>query len=450
MVLHQSFRHDLQAARMCETNQTGEPALQKLAKYHARGLPSEGCSHDFLAVQMVADDMTRVVPLGLVIAVLFVSAASALEEPPRPDPNPLRSQSLKSDGHPAPLPQRKPQGSNEKFKSENVAPRIAAARAKCEKLLEGAVLDYQYLSPVRAGACGAQTPILVKSIGADPPVVISPPATMNCTLAAALSVWLEDVVQPAAKTLGTSVVRMRNASSYKCRRRYGAANTRISEHAFANALDISEFVLASRQRIRVLGNWPYGARTAALPLAPTLPLPNPRRVAAMLALQDAAISHERTGTNAPVLVERSIGSKILAVSKASANQAFKPTLPPVAQPASSNLLQVSATPSVAMLARTSIASLESNFPISPLPWRGATPSTSKGAHSEAGKADTETPIEPAPPRMLQRDEAATFLHVIHADACKIFETVLGPNANAAHKDHFHFDMKKRRYVKICK
>jgi len=38
---------------------------------------------------------------------------------------------------------------------------------------------------------------------------------------------------------------------------------------------------------------------------------------------------------------------------------------------------------------------------------------------------------------------------IHADGCKTFETVLGPNANVAHRNHFHLDMKKRRYVKIC-
>jgi hypothetical protein len=33
-----------------------------------------------------------------------------------------------------------------------------------------------------------------------------------------------------------------------------------------------------------------------------------------------------------------------------------------------------------------------------------------------------------------------FLEVIHASACKRFRTVLSPNYNAAHHDHFHFDM----------
>jgi len=33
-----------------------------------------------------------------------------------------------------------------------------------------------------------------------------------------------------------------------------------------------------------------------------------------------------------------------------------------------------------------------------------------------------------------------FLKVIHQSACKRFPTVLSPDYNAAHKDHFHFDM----------
>jgi hypothetical protein len=39
------------------------------------------------------------------------------------------------------------------------------------------------------------------------------------------------------------------------------------------------------------------------------------------------------------------------------------------------------------------------------------------------------------------DERA-FLRRLHASACKRFGTVLGPNYNAAHANHFHFDMAK--------
>jgi len=47
------------------------------------------------------------------------------------------------------------------------------------------------------------------------------------------------------------------------------------------------------------------------------------------------------------------------------------------------------------------------------------------------------------------DKRAQFLKDIHDGACKIFGTVLGPEANAAHKTHFHLDIAKRRYSAYC-
>lgn len=38
---------------------------------------------------------------------------------------------------------------------------------------------------------------------------------------------------------------------------------------------------------------------------------------------------------------------------------------------------------------------------------------------------------------------ATFLRRLHGGSCTVFATVLGPEANEAHRDHFHLDMKLR-------
>jgi hypothetical protein len=38
----------------------------------------------------------------------------------------------------------------------------------------------------------------------------------------------------------------------------------------------------------------------------------------------------------------------------------------------------------------------------------------------------------------------------HAGACGIFGTVLGPNANAQHRDHFHFDTASYRSGSYCR
>ncbi|MGI9386612.1 MAG: extensin family protein, partial [Methyloligellaceae bacterium] len=54
---------------------------------------------------------------------------------------------------------------------------------------------------------------------------------------------------------------------------------------------------------------------------------------------------------------------------------------------------------------------------------------------------------------LHRDEPLTpealFLWALHTGACDLFGTVLGPEANQSHRDHFHFDMKKRKYGNYC-
>ena len=45
---------------------------------------------------------------------------------------------------------------------------------------------------------------------------------------------------------------------------------------------------------------------------------------------------------------------------------------------------------------------------------------------------------------ISADQKSKFVKQIHDDACHTFRTVLGPDANEAHKNHFHFDMKQRR------
>jgi hypothetical protein len=44
---------------------------------------------------------------------------------------------------------------------------------------------------------------------------------------------------------------------------------------------------------------------------------------------------------------------------------------------------------------------------------------------------------------------ALFLRGVHRTACGIFATVLGPEANKAHKNHFHLDMAARRNGPFC-
>lgn len=47
------------------------------------------------------------------------------------------------------------------------------------------------------------------------------------------------------------------------------------------------------------------------------------------------------------------------------------------------------------------------------------------------------------------DEQA-FLRDVRDGACRIFGTTLSPDFNAAHRDHFHFDMAQRDFGPICR
>jgi hypothetical protein len=44
---------------------------------------------------------------------------------------------------------------------------------------------------------------------------------------------------------------------------------------------------------------------------------------------------------------------------------------------------------------------------------------------------------------------SAFLKRLHRGACTMFGTVLGPEANEAHRDHFHFDVKERKGPGVC-
>jgi hypothetical protein len=49
-----------------------------------------------------------------------------------------------------------------------------------------------------------------------------------------------------------------------------------------------------------------------------------------------------------------------------------------------------------------------------------------------------------------RADEQAFLRAVRDGACGIFGTTLSPDFNAAHRDHFHFDMAQRDYGSICR
>jgi hypothetical protein len=184
---------------------------------------------------------------------------AAIQEPPLPERNPARNG----------LAKQAPLAPSDMATIPWTEAEIAEAKAKCGEALSSLSLDYEPLPPIKEGLCGAPAPILLKALGQAPEVALDPPATVSCTLAKALSTWLNESGQPQAKALFNSSVTKLHVGSYTCRNRNGGANQPLSEHALANAIDISDFILASGERVPVVDSWPSDN--------PPLPMPNQDR-----------------------------------------------------------------------------------------------------------------------------------------------------------------------------
>ncbi|MDP2410420.1 MAG: extensin family protein [Pseudolabrys sp.] len=95
-----------------------------------------------------------------------------------------------------------------------------------------------------------------RTTGAIMPAVVTPAATLSCPIVSALERWVTGGVQPAAlHWFGSQVVEIKQISAYSCRGMVGAGTSRISEHAFGNALDVAGFVLADGRQIIIKKAW---------------------------------------------------------------------------------------------------------------------------------------------------------------------------------------------------
>ena len=139
-----------------------------------------------------------------------------------------------------------------------MATRIKAARAgadpaACRAVLRQGGLEFAEVTPQQAGFCALHDALRIES-GQAP--LFPADAPMTCKEALAVSLWERQVVQPAAfDELGQAVVRIDHFGSYACRRQYGKQAGPVSEHATANALDVSAFQLADGTQISVARDW---------------------------------------------------------------------------------------------------------------------------------------------------------------------------------------------------
>ncbi len=128
-----------------------------------------------------------------------------------------------------------------------------AALRQCIAKMDRIVARYALL-PDRtfSGQCSALGSVQLRDIGTP----VTNLGAMTCNLGYAFTLWVQSDLQvPAMGEFGSPVVKVETMGTYSCRNINGAATGKLSEHAFANAVDVSAFVLQDGRRISVQGGW---------------------------------------------------------------------------------------------------------------------------------------------------------------------------------------------------
>ncbi|MGK9175286.1 extensin family protein [Yokenella regensburgei] len=154
----------------------------------------------------------------------------------------------------APLTLRDPPGRITQYKLRHLSPEQCSAllvQANQQKLISASpVADSQ-------GECPLTNVVRVRDFGA---VKLSSSFLASCPLALSSALFVEQQARPLTRQFtNQALVRIDHLGSYACRNIYNRAEGRRSEHATADALDISGFRLANGEVVTVLRGWPAPA-----------------------------------------------------------------------------------------------------------------------------------------------------------------------------------------------
>lgn len=310
---------------------------------------------------------------------------------------------------------------------------VAAALKQCVMLLGPVDAEIEPIEATKKGPCGAPAPVRLKSVGSkDEKVEFIPPIEINCQMVVKLGEWIETALQPAAvETLSARVTKIAGASGYQCRNRYGLANAPLSEHALANAVDIPGFVLANGRQVRVVSGWGPTARDLVV------------RAEGDGKSAEGSDRASETVDDAKTAASKDTKDKSKPAANGSASKAKTAVSP--------EKVEAKGTPS-----KTDVVSSDTSKATT-----GKTDSKKKQKVAEmkgAGIQKLGVPASITSPASVKPAAEQTakevtsdgrFLRKAYAGACSTFGTVLGPEANEAHRDHFHLDLKARRKLAYC-
>jgi hypothetical protein len=286
-------------------------------------------------------------------------------------------------------------------KDEWPAEDVARGREQCMHLLAGVSAEFAYLDPIKKGPCGLPAPVMLRSLGeGEGKVSFDPPVQVNCRMVAALGNWVKSTLQPKARDrLKSEVVRIVGASGYSCRNIYNRPNAKLSQHALANAIDIGGFELENGRTVWILRGWGLTARDIKA------------------AKEKAALAAKKKAEGKTEVAEKD-------ANKAEATDKDDKTVD----------------------AQASSAGKKGR---SDKPGSAVTQASLTSSEMKLGKKVASLDGTEAKPQLGKPTKEAVFLRAIHGGACGAFGTVLGPEANDPHRNHFHLDLIERRGRGYC-
>lgn len=164
------------------------------------------------------------------------------EKPVQPHDNPFV---------PVPQPEAKP-GTAQGQEEEKPVPGddFATCRTELERL--GAKFSVPEM-PAADGKCKVPNPVQITAISTPAGEVGFPGGPiLNCIFAKRFTAWVSDIAAPVVKAhTGEGLAAIVTGPGYECRTRNGDTTTKISEHAFGNAIDIAAFKLEDKESLPV-------------------------------------------------------------------------------------------------------------------------------------------------------------------------------------------------------
>jgi hypothetical protein len=159
---------------------------------------------------------------------------------------------------PNPLPKQGAAGKDEHEESvEKADPSVSPDRvyqSACPALMNGEVKG-ELIAPLSEGTCGERSPLKITAVGKDNPVKLAAPVITNCAMAESLATWVIEVQKDAQANFGAEIESITTGSDYQCRKVNNGHKGRVSEHAFANAVDIVSFKFKNGKTTELGSGW---------------------------------------------------------------------------------------------------------------------------------------------------------------------------------------------------